>query len=129
MRGIKHVLDASAVLAILNDEPGQAIVLPLLAESAVSTVNVAEVGSKLIDAGMDPRAAEIAIGILGIGEIIDFEIDSSWETARLRPITKALGLSLGDRACLALAIKLGVQAVTADKNWTKLGVCPILLIR
>ena len=129
MTGINHVLDASALLAVLNDEPGQAVVIPLLAESAVSTVNIAEVGSKLIEAGMDQTAARIVIGILGIGEIIDFDIDLSWETSSLRPFTKTFGLSLGDRACLALAMKLGVQAVTADKEWAKLGVCRVLLIR
>lgn len=122
-------MDASAILAVLNSEPGEKIVVPLLAESAVSSINLAEVGAKLLDAGLDKATAEIAVSVLGIGEIIDFDEAQAWEVARLRPLTKQNGLSLGDRACLGLAIRMGVQAVTADKEWSKLNLCPILIIR
>lgn len=126
---VKNVLDASALLAVLNNETGAAAVVPLLAESAVSTINLAEVGAKLIEAGMDESAAETAVSILGIGEVVDFDQNLARETARLRPLTKHLGLSLGDRACLALGIKLNVPAVTADKEWAKISFCRITLIR
>ena len=126
---VKNVLDAAALLAVLNNETGADIVIPLLAESAVSTVNLAEVGSKLIDAGMDEQAAQTAISILGIGKIIDFDEVLAWETSRLRPLTKVLGLSLGDRACLALSLKLKVPAVTADREWSKVAFCQVILIR
>ena len=112
----KNVLDALTLPAVLNKETGAAKVIPPTAESAVSTVNLAEVGTKLIDAGMDKKAAATAIDILGIGEIIDFDKSLDWETARIRPLTKTSGLSLGDRACLALSIKPNVPAVTADKE-------------
>ncbi len=126
---IKNVLDASAVLAVLNGEPGEKKVIPLLAESAVSSVNLTEVAAKLLEAGMDEASAQIAVSVLGIGEILDFTEDSAWEAARLRPLTKQYGLSLGDRACLALARKLNVPAVTADKEWSKLKLFKVTLIR
>ena len=126
---IKNVLDASAVLAVLNGEPGEKKVIPLLAESAISAVNLTEVGAKLLEAGMEEVSAQIAVSVLGIGEIMNFTEDSAWEAAQLRPLTKQYGLSLGDRACLALARKLNVPAVTADKEWSKLKLCQVTLIR
>ncbi len=126
---IKNILDASAVLAVLNGEPGEKKVIPILAESAISAVNLTEVAAKLLEAGMDESGARLAVSVLGIGEIVDFTEDLAWEAARLRPVTKQYGLSLGDRACLALAIKLKIPAVTADKEWSKLKLCKVNVIR
>jgi PIN domain nuclease of toxin-antitoxin system len=126
---IKYVLDASAILAVLNGEPGEKKVASLLAESAISNVNLAEVGAKLLEAGMDEPSAQLAVSVLGIGGILDFDERQAWEVARLRPLTKQYGLSLGDRACLGLAINLGVPAVTADKEWSKLKLCRVVVIR
>ncbi len=126
---IKNVLDASAVLAVLNGERGEKKVIPLLAESIISAVNLSEVVAKLLEAGMDEASAQIAVSVLGIGEIVGFAEDLAWEAARLRPLTKQYGLSLGDRACLALARKLNVPAVTADKEWSKLKLCKVVSIR
>ncbi|MEJ7860548.1 MAG: type II toxin-antitoxin system VapC family toxin [Pyrinomonadaceae bacterium] len=126
---IKNILDASAVLAVLNGEPGEKKVIPILAESAINTVNLTEVAAKLLEAGMDEVGARLAVSVLGIEEIVDFTQDLAWEAARLRPLTKQYGLSLGDRACLALAIKLKIPAVTADKEWSKLKLCKVVVIR
>ncbi len=126
---IKHVMDASAVLAVLNSEPGQKKVIPILMESAISSVNLTEVAAKLIESGMDQASAQLAVAVLGIGEILPFTEELAWEAARLRPLTKQYGLSLGDRACLALAIKLKVPAITADKEWSKLKLCKVIVIR
>ena len=126
---IKNVLDASAVLAVLNGEPGEKKVIPLLLESVISAINLSEVAAKLLEAGMDEASAQIAVSVLGIGEVSDFTEDLAWEAARLRPLTKQNALSLGDRACLALAIKLNVPAVTADKEWSKLKLCKVVIIR
>jgi PIN domain nuclease of toxin-antitoxin system len=126
---IKHVLDASAVLAVLNGERGEKKVIPILSESAISSVNLTEVAAKLLETGMDEQSARLAISVLGIGENVDFTKDLAWDAARLRPLTKQYGLSIGDRACLALAIKLKVAAVTADKKWAKLKLCKINVIR
>jgi len=126
---IKNVLDASAILAVLNGEPGEKKVIPILAESAISSVNLSEVAAKLLETGMDEASALLAVSVLGIGEIVDFTEALAWEAARLRPLTKQYGLSLGDRACLALSIKLNVSAVTADKEWAKLKLCKVVVIR
>ena len=126
---IKNILDASAVLAVLNGERGEKKVIPILAESAVSSVNLTEVAAKLLETGMDEASARLAVSVLGIGEIVDFTEDLAWEAAKLRPLTKQHGLSLGDRSCLALAIKLNVPAITADKEWSKLKLCKVMVIR
>jgi PIN domain nuclease of toxin-antitoxin system len=126
---IKNILDASAVLAVLNGERGEKKVITILAESAVSSVNLTEIAAKLLEAGLDDAGARLAVSVLGIGEIVDFTEDLAWEAARLRLHTKQYGLSLGDRACLALAMKLKVPAVTADKEWAKLKFCKVTVIR
>jgi ribonuclease VapC len=126
---IKNILDASAVLAVLNGESGQKKVIPILAESAISSVNLTEVAAKLLETGMDEDSALLAVSVLGIGEIVDFTEDLAWKAAGLRPLTKKYGLSLGDRACIALAIKLKVPAITADKEWSKLKLCRVIVIR
>ncbi len=126
---IKNVLDASAVLAVLNGERGEKKVVPLLTESALSTVNLTEVAAKLLEAGMDEAGARLAVSVLGIGEIVEFTEDLAWEAARLRPLTKQYGLSMGDRACLALAKRLKIPAVTADKEWSKFKFCKVIVIR
>ena len=126
---IKNILDASAVLAVLNSERGEKKVIPILAESAISSVNLTEVAAKLLEAGMDEASARLAVSVLGIAEVVDFTEDLAWKAAQLRPLTKQYGLSFGDRACLALAIKLKVPAITADKEWSKLKLCRIILIR
>ncbi len=126
---IKHVLDASAVLAVLNGERGEKKVIPILGESVISSVNLTEVAAKLLEAGMGEADARLAVSVLGIGEIADFTEDLAWDAARLRPLTRQYGLSLGDRACLALAIRLNVPTVTADKEWSKLKLCKVIVIR
>jgi len=123
------VLDASAVLAVLHDEPGAGAVAALLDNAAVSAVNIAEVGARLVDSGMPPPLAGEAIRALGL-EIMPFDADLAQASTALRQGTRHRGLSLGDRACLALAQKLGVPAVTADRAWRDLGVpVSITLIR
>lgn len=116
------VLDASALLAYLREEPGADVVADVIAEGAViSTVNLAEVFSRAADRGTDP--AGLAIELTG-GGLLDgaitvepFTVADAIETARLRPLTHRAGLSLGDRACLALARRLRAPAVTADNAW------------
>jgi len=126
---IKHVLDASAVLAVLNGERGEKKVIPILGESVISSVNLTEVAAKLLEAEMGEADARLAVSVLGIGEIADFTEDLAWDAARLRPLTRQYSLSLGDRACLALAIRLNVPTVTADKEWSKLKLCKVIVIR
>lgn len=124
----KYVLDASAVLALLNQEPGADQVEALLADSSISAVNAAEVLTKLVDAGMPDEEALESLELLGL-DIVDFDLQLAMQSASLRQPTKKKGLSLGDRCCLALGLRSGYEVVTAEREWAKLNLCPIRLIR
>ncbi len=123
------VLDASAALAAPNDETGASEVWALLPGALISAVNAAEVAAKLVDGGTEVGKAHEFIQRLGL-MVISFDETDVVATARLRQRTRAAGLSLGDRACLALAQRYGVTAVTADREWQRVetGV-EVLLIR
>ena len=115
----KYVLDASAVLALLNDEPGKERVEAVLSESIISAVNYCEVLSKLIEIGMTEKEASNSVELLNLG-VIDFDRRMGRLAAALRKRTKALGLSLGDRACLSLGQVRKATVVTAERVWPKL---------
>ena len=112
------VLDSSALLALLNDEPGADVVAGLLRNSAMSTVNISEVTAKLAEAGIRERDIRMAVGGLVL-DIVPFDAEQAVEAGMLRRATRAAGLSLGDRACLGLAKRLGVPAATADLAWRR----------
>ncbi len=121
------VLDASALLAYLNDEAGADLVEDaLLRGSAISAVNLAEVLGKLAEVGEDPQNVSENLkqrGLLG-RKLLVFPLgaDDAVMIAKLHRSTKAHGLSLGDRACLGLALRLRVPALTADRAWSRLNV-------
>lgn len=118
------VLDASALLALLNGEPGAEKLTPqLLSTAASSTVNLAEVQAKLVDRGLDPADAWEAT-LTPVRDAVDFTAEHARIAGALIAQTRSLGLSLGDRACLALALSLKAPVYTADKSWKnlKLGV-------
>jgi PIN domain nuclease of toxin-antitoxin system len=120
----KVVLDASALLALLNQEPGcQKLTPELLRDGVASTVNLAEVQTKLVREGGDPDEAwELALAPISDAE--PFTGEQAKVAGTLVSQTRPLGLSLGDRACLALAITLDAPVYTTDKDWKnlKLGV-------
>lgn len=122
------VLDASALLALINTEEGSGHVVTVLDSASMSTVNIAEVLSKLNDFGLPAELAEHIIDRLGIA-VEAFDADHAARCARLRASTKSLGLSLGDRACLALAQALDATAVTADQTWESIPNVKVKLIR
>jgi ribonuclease VapC len=124
----RSVLDSSAILAVIFAEPGGDLVEPLLANSLASCVNVSEVFSKLSERGILSDSTVSDFQQLGL-EIVDFDLEQALKVAELRPLTKHLGLSLGDRSCLALAILRDATAVTADRDWTGLKLCKIESIR
>jgi ribonuclease VapC len=117
------VLDASALLAFLLNEPGGDSVSKRLDEACMSTVNLAEVLSKTEERGGDAKALLAQIARTPI-EMAPLTVAGALAAARLRPKTKSAGLSMGDRVCLALAQERGCEAWTADKRWAslKLGV-------
>lgn len=109
------VLDASAILALLLDETGSNIVLDQLADAHLSTVNMSEAIAKLAERGIGTGQVRRQIERLEL-HIHDFDADQAERAAALRPLTKPFGLSLGDRACLALAQRLGVPVLTSDRR-------------
>jgi ribonuclease VapC len=116
------VLDSSALLAILHQEPGAEIFTKqfhLLGNATMSAVNVAEAYGKLVGRGMGPEDAWEAV-IAPIPEILDFDEEQAKIAGWLQPQTRSLGLSLGDRACLALGIALKAPVYTADRAWKDL---------
>lgn len=125
----KVVLDTSAMLAILFEEPGADIALGSVEEALCVTVNLTEILTRCIDRGFALDAAEEFIVAHGI-EHVAFDTDLARLAASLRNATRQKGLSLGDRACLALAIRENATVVTADRSWVDLDVgCKIELIR
>jgi ribonuclease VapC len=126
----KVVLDASAVIALLFREPGaEHLTSSVLDDSAISTVNLAEVQSRLVRAGMDPEEAW-SDALAPIREVHPFIASQAKIAGGLVARTRTLGLSLGDRACLALAISLQASVYTTDKAWRNASVgVPIHVIR
>ncbi len=122
------MLDSSAVLALLLNEPGAELVRACLSSARLSTVNLAEVIGKFTERGVPPAEARLAVETLGL-TVVDFDAAQAHATGALRPATKPLGLSLGDRACLALAQAIGATAYTADSAWARLTSPDIRLIR
>jgi len=118
-------MDASAALAHLLDEAGGDAVVPHLKDALVSAVNLSEVVTRLIRAGADPMRADY----LG-WTVMDHDGDLAHATGRLWPLTAHLGLSLGDRACLALALREGLPVLTGDRAWAALDLgVDVVLIR
>jgi PIN domain nuclease of toxin-antitoxin system len=122
------VLDSSAILALLLAEPGAEKVRAALPDALVSTVNFAEIIGKLCERGMPAEAARAAVETIGV-EIVDFNPDQACMAGDLRNSTRSAGLSLGDRACLALARSRNLPAITADTAWGPLAGFDVILIR
>jgi PIN domain nuclease of toxin-antitoxin system len=114
-------LDASALLALLNAEDGSDIVLGFLQQSVISAVNLAEVVTRLSKLGMPDAEVRETLNVLGL-KIIPFDEEQAFRTGLLSISTQPLGLSLGDRACLALALTAGAIALTADRVWKGLDI-------
>ncbi|MEA2879985.1 MAG: hypothetical protein QOF14_5181 [Hyphomicrobiales bacterium] len=113
------ILDSSAVLALLNSEPGAEAVSAALEDAILCTVNYAEVISKLVERGATLEHARSALAAIDIGFAV-FDKALAERTGAMRVSTKHLGLSLGDRACIALAERENVPALTSDHRWAKL---------
>jgi PIN domain nuclease of toxin-antitoxin system len=123
------VLDASALLAFLLDESGADAVAALLPHATLSAVNYCETLTKSIDRG---KSLAESVGLLTRLRlsVVPFDAELAAVTASLRPMTKPLGLSLGDRACLALGLARNLPVVTADRAWAQLNIgVPVQCVR
>ena len=114
-----YVIDASALLAYSRREEGANMIGPLLANSAICSVNWAEVLQKAINLGLGAQGKQEDLESLGV-QILPFTVEDAEYTAQLWSTTRQAGLSLGDRACLSLAKRLGLPALTADRAWSGL---------
>ena len=115
-----YVLDASALLAWLHEEPGQDIVEASINRSVICSVNWSEVLQKIIARGVqEPQNVAVSLEYLGLS-VIPFTADDAIMAASMWPSGRHVGLSLGDRACLSLARRLGLPALTTDRIWASL---------
>jgi len=115
----RFVLDSSTLIAYLEGEPGAQVAARLAPNGLISTVNLAEVYSRAADRGEGPGMIGHALEYLTL-EVVIFDSAQSLAAGLLRPLTRHLGLSLGDRACLALAQAQGLPVLTADRAWAGL---------
>ena len=113
------VLDASALLAFLFREPGHELVAPHLEDCCLSTMNLSEVIGRFVRDGHDAEAVLNKLLTAPI-EIVPFTAQQAGVAALLLPLGKPLGLSLADRACMALAMTRNVPVLTADAVWQEL---------
>lgn len=115
------VLDASAVLALVRDEPGADKVAPHIGRAAISAVNLQEVIKELLLSGLDEANTRELLDELRLN-VRPHDIDAAYSAAAVHAQTRQYGRGLGDRSCLALAVQLGVPALTADREWKKVKV-------
>lgn len=112
------VLDASALIAFLRKEPGEEKVAEVLTDSCISAVNLAETLGKLVEYGRPLEDVAFQVERLRI-PVVPFDAAQARVVASLWKQTRTIGMSLGDRACLALALSRQLPAVTAEGDWTK----------
>jgi PIN domain nuclease of toxin-antitoxin system len=118
---VTYVLDASAVMAFIHRERGADRVAVALPAAVISAVNLAEVVTKLVERGTGGDQVDRLLDRLGL-DVVPFDRDMACAAGQLRKVTRPFGLSLGDRACLALAQHLGAIALTADRVWSRLDI-------
>ncbi|WP_019998551.1 type II toxin-antitoxin system VapC family toxin [Aureimonas ureilytica] len=114
-----YVLDASALLCLLNEEDGAERVEASLDGSVISAVNYSEVVAKIVERGGTRELAAAMLDPLHI-QIVDFDRSQAVRAGELRQVTRTSGLSFGDRACLALAAARDLPALTTDRAWAAL---------
>ncbi|WP_165322845.1 type II toxin-antitoxin system VapC family toxin [Rhizorhabdus phycosphaerae] len=116
MSEVRYVLDASALLAAMLGERGAQLVEAHFSSACISAVNLSEVVAKLSERGVPDAAVQESLADLDL-DVRDFDTAQAMRAGSLRNLTKSKGLSLGDRACLALAGELNAVALTTDEAW------------
>lgn len=117
----RPVLDASALLCLIFDEPGADRIIELLDDAVIGAVNFSEAIATIIERRADAERLMTMLAELKL-TIIPFDAAQAEAAGRLRPATRSAGLSLGDRTCLALALATGGRAVTTDRAWQRVDV-------
>ena len=124
----RAVFDASAVIALLRDEPGAEMIAGYAGDALISTVNLQEVIEALLVRGFTPEIARAMIEALHL-EVRPHEIEDAYAAAGLEGATRTLGRGLGDRTCMALAISTGLPAITTDQEWSQLAIPGLTVMR
>jgi ribonuclease VapC len=123
------VVDATAIIAFLVGEPFTRFEGERLGNALISAVNLSEVLARLPEIGVPESETAAAVSRLSL-RVVAFDETQARATARLRPLTRQAGLSLGDRACIALGSAKGCPVVTADRAWANLDLgVEVILIR
>lgn len=123
------VLDSSAVLAVLQQEAGADVVTTVLEHAVVSAVNYAEIVGKLVERGATLEEARRTLSAIDL-QIVAYDAGLAERTGELIHATRRQGISLGDRACIALAEREHAPAYTADRRWSQIScAADIRLIR
>ncbi len=125
-KGPDAVLDASALLALINQEPGSERVAQALPDACISAVNYSEVADKLVDRGVSGDDVDSHLAGLQI-DVIDFDRSAALAAAALRG-TLPHSLSLGDRVCLSLGLAIKAAVLTADTQWLQVGLKGLTII-
>ncbi|MCZ6859743.1 MAG: type II toxin-antitoxin system VapC family toxin [Alphaproteobacteria bacterium] len=115
------VLDASAILAMVHREPGAEVVAEELPRAIVSAVNIAEVAARMSDDGVPDGDIQTTMSNMDM-DVVAFDNALALACGNLRRLTRHVGLSLGDRACLALAYARSLPVLTADRVWAELNI-------
>ncbi len=118
----RFVFDSSAILAMLRGEPGADLVRISMPGGSISSVNLAEIVTKLVERGASEDIIRNSLALIDL-EVAPFTESQAKICGELRLPTRSRGLSLGDRACLALARERGLHALTADAAWV--GACDV----
>ena len=113
------VLDSSALLAFIHGEPGGEVVAGVVGEALISSVNLAEVVTKLVERTGSLDLVRAALGVPNV-DVVDFDGVQAEQAGALFTRTRSRGLSLGDRACLTLAAQEALPVLTADRIWATL---------
>lgn len=125
----RAVLESSALLAYILAEPGADNVKQYIGRASISAVNLSEVVARLADKGASETMVRSQLDKLRLS-VCGFDEETAYLTGMLREKTKKVGLSLGDRACIVTAARLGLPAVTAERLWAELDVgVEVVLIR
>jgi PIN domain nuclease of toxin-antitoxin system len=123
----RAVFDASAVIALLRDEPGAEVVAGYAGEALISAVNLQEVIKVLLADGVSEGVAREMLAPLGL-DVRSHGLDEAWAAAGLYAVTKSRGSGLGDRSCMALAIAEGLPALTTDRAWNELAIAGLSVV-
>jgi ribonuclease VapC len=115
----KHLLDASALLALIFNEPGAARVWAVLDDSCIHAINLAEVARKMVAIGMPAGEVEVRLAELNLEILEEFGMKQALAVGRLGLEAKRLGLSLGDSVCLVIAEQTGSVVVTTERRWSE----------